>query len=166
MLRIETRRFHYSLHGDWHMNVRSCCVRHVFLLRAAYFRQVLHHAAGFPRLGLTMLDTTPTRPGFFRFRLGSLSRPFINAGFRIVPFPGFPERLNTVSPYSCRGSGGSPKFLCASFHTCRGLGTPSVLHLLAVCRSAVSPAACMNPCVRLVRVVRRCLRPSRSRKTI
>ncbi len=69
VLRIEIHRFHYSPRGGWHMDVRSCCVRHVFM------------------------------PG---------------------------------------GSGGPPEFLGASFHTCHGLRTPPVLHILAVCRNVGS----------------------------
>ena len=50
MLRVDTSRFGYPPQGGWHTFIRSCCVRHVFPLRATYFRQVLPHVRGFPTL--------------------------------------------------------------------------------------------------------------------
>ena len=137
MLLVETCRFHYSPQGGLHMFFRSCCVRHMFPLRATYFRQVLPHAyilacTWLSHAQSTMPDTTPTQPGSLHFRFDSPS--CFRSKFRVThsPVSGFPLRASISSSHIFpQESNGPPKFLCASLHTCHGLRTPPVLHILA-----------------------------------
>lgn len=80
-----------------------------------------------------MLDTTPTQPGFLHLRSGSPSCLMLRLRFAHSPVSGFPLRAS-VSSYliAAQASDGPPKFLCASLHTCHGLRTPPVLHILAI----------------------------------
>ena len=63
MLRVDTSRFGYPPQGGWHTFIRSCCVRHVFPLRATYFRQVLPHVRGFPTLRVLCSIRLPPNQG-------------------------------------------------------------------------------------------------------
>jgi len=81
---------------------------------------------------ITMLDTTPTQPEFLHVSFGSPS--WFCDILRVTPSPvsGFPLRASISSSHICAQElNGPPKFLCASLHTCHGLRTPPVLHILA-----------------------------------
>jgi len=124
-------------------------MRHMFPLRAAYFRQVLHHVMGFPHLRLLCLIRLPFNQGSSTSASVPLPDFATNVGLRIVLFPGFPFVPHYRHPiFLAQELNGPPKFLFTSVHTCHGLRTPPVLHILTIermilycLRRALQPSA-------------------------
>jgi hypothetical protein len=119
------------------MVVRSNSVRHQVPLRAPYSRQVLPHVRGFPTLGVLRLIRHP-----LRFRRACPLTVLLH-----LPAPGQELR-------------GLPKFFDGSLPACRGLRTPTDLHILAFSDVSVLPSGALRPSASATSVFRSCPRTS------
>ena len=116
-------------------------VRHEFPLRAAYFRRVLRHVAGFPNRRLLC----PIRhPGSMRPLPACLDAPCSMSPPERTPSQGsspvrVPARSVSSSHFILEPSG-LPEFSDASLPACHGLMTPADLHT-----QAITGASCCLP---------------------
>jgi len=115
--------------------LRPDSVRRKFPLQAAYFRQVLPHVTGFPRLRVLCLIRLPN--GMWQSSSAYLACSSMQPlRFQPNPVSGFPlPCLKSCIPYACTSLQqepmGPPGFSDASLPACHGLRTPADLHILA-----------------------------------